>query len=168
LSQALTFFSRALRCHRRLAKLAPSFFDPVVVHRGARVRDDRMRWGAEWERALEKVYGPSTDSGKRLDDPEFALPPLPDPPARMAIQLECAALDFYLVAGRAALDRHQKRHPNDMPSLKLCARLVKMASDLGRMACGLDNRAPEPPAPSPYPHVRGVSGPDLRLEGRHR
>src|ERR1041384_4747475 len=57
LSQALTAFSRAIRCHRRLARIAPEFFDATTVDRAARDRAEQLRWRAIWKPALDKVYG---------------------------------------------------------------------------------------------------------------
>jgi hypothetical protein len=47
-TQALSAFRRALRTHRRLARLAPSFFDPAVVERERENRAEQRRWMALW------------------------------------------------------------------------------------------------------------------------
>jgi len=45
-AQALTAFRRAVRAHRRLARLAPSFFDAAVVERERENRAEQRRWMA--------------------------------------------------------------------------------------------------------------------------
>ena len=69
LSQALTAFGRAIRCHRRLAKLAPRFFDSTVINREARERDERRRWMAtgnhSWTKSMAQPATPTSAPGKR-------------------------------------------------------------------------------------------------------
>ena len=60
LTQMLASYRRAIRAYRRLAKLAPSYYDTAVMDREARARDEQRRWIASWEPDLEKVYGPLT------------------------------------------------------------------------------------------------------------
>src|SRR6476659_9140374 len=72
-SQALTAFARAIRAHRRLARLAPEFFDSTEIDRLAHRRKADAEWMAMWEPALEKVYGPSPPGEPRHN-------PLNDPP----------------------------------------------------------------------------------------
>jgi len=79
LSHALTGFARALRYHRRLARLAPRFFDSIVVDREARERDEHRRWMESWQPLLDKVYGPSREPRQR--PAERPLPPALLPPA---------------------------------------------------------------------------------------
>ena len=137
LSQALTAFGRAIRCHRRLAKLAPRFFDSTVINREARERDERRRWMATWEQLLDKVYGPSRDPDQRprvLDD---YLPPYPGPHTRRAVERELAGWNFWMDLGRLAMARHQRCRPHAIPSLSQLARLLQIAFDFGPLACGL-------------------------------
>ena len=75
LAQALTAFQRAIWCHRRMARLAPRFFDATVVNRERREREEQRRWMALWEPALAKAYGREPDTFP--PDPVADLPPLP-------------------------------------------------------------------------------------------
>ena len=74
LGAALVAFGCAVRSHRRLARLAPRFFDSVVVDRERLQRDASRRWMAEWQPILAKVYG--TDPPPP-PDPTADWPPLP-------------------------------------------------------------------------------------------
>src|SRR6516225_9204258 len=57
LSEALAAFTRAIRAHRRLARLAPEYFDATEAARLAHHRKQDFEWMALWEPALERVYG---------------------------------------------------------------------------------------------------------------
>jgi len=146
LSQALTAFTRAIRCHRRLARLAPRFFDATTVARAARDRAGQRRWMAIWEPALHKAYGhdPSADS---TPDPDLELPPLPGVRTQRAVDRELAGLDFWMTAGRTAMDRHHQRRPHALPTLSQIARLLRVAFDLKQVAIG--SAADDPPSESP-------------------
>ena len=143
LSQALTAFSRAIRCHRRLAKLAPRFFDSAVVDREARDREERRRWIASWEPILRKVYGPEPPSAP-LAVSASDRPPLPGPRTQCAVERELAGWDFWMAAGRLAMARHKQRRPHAVPSLTQLTRLIKIQTDFARLACGLETCQPEP------------------------
>ena len=52
LRESLTAYGRALRAHRRLAKMAPRFFDQAVIDREASNRAEQRRWMATWEPVL--------------------------------------------------------------------------------------------------------------------
>ena len=151
LSQALTAFSRAIRCQRRLARLAPRFFDSAVVDREARDRQERQSWMAMWEPVLTKVYGLKPDSAPRAD-PLADLPPLPGPRTQRAVERELAGWNFWMAAGRLAMDRHKQRRPHYLPSLTQLARLTSIHFDFACLACGLDSRRPEPPPPPNLPN----------------
>lgn len=150
LAQALTALARALRCQQRLARLAPSFFDAAVVDREAREREEHRRWVASWEPAFEKVYGPSTDAERRARR-EVHQPRLPGPRTQRAVEYQLVEFDLWMAAGRLALDRHWQRRPHADLSLNQLARLVGIASRLGRQACGFEPRPARPPVP-PYGH----------------
>lgn len=133
LSQALTAFSRVIRSHRRLAKLAPRFFDPRVV-------DQEIRDRAEWLRrrpvilaALDKVYGPDPDT--RSHDPSDELPPLPSMRTQSVVERELVACELWMIAGKRAMTNYSQRRSQRMPSLNQIARLCNVATQLGRMAC---------------------------------
>jgi len=137
LSSALTAFGRGIRCHRRLAKLAPRFFDSTVINREARERDERRRWMATWEPLLDKVYGPSRDPDQRPRETDDELAPLPRPHTCRAVERELAGWSFWMDLGRLAMARHQRFRPHAIPSLSQLARLLQIAFDFGQLACGL-------------------------------
>jgi len=151
LSQALTAFSRAIRCQRRLARLAPRFFDSAVVHREARDREEQHRWMSTWEPIPRKVYGPAPPSARRAG-PSADLPPLPGTRTQRAVERELADWEFWMAAGRLAKDRHKQRRPHALPSFSQLARLISIHFDFARLACGLDSRTPEPPPPPDLPN----------------
>jgi hypothetical protein len=150
LSQALTAFARAIRCHRRLARLAPSFFDAAVVDREAREREEQRRWMESWEPILEKVYGPAHASGRPADG-VTARAPLPGPRTRRAIERELANLALWMAAGSLALARHRQRRPHALPSFTQLSRLLLIGFDFGSIACGLDTCHAAPALPSDAP-----------------
>ena len=86
LSQALTAFGRAIRAHRRLARLAPSFFDSAVVDREAENRAEQRRWMASWEPALARIYGVEPRPPAATDE----LPPLPSAQIQQEVELKLA------------------------------------------------------------------------------
>ena len=138
LSQALGALVRAIRCHRRLARLAPRFFDSAVVDREVLERADRRRWMESWEPLLEKYYGPAPASERRAD-PLSEPPPLPGRRTQRAVERELAGLNFWLAAGSCAMSRYRQRRPHAIPSLCQLARVLRLALELGRLACGQDN-----------------------------
>ena len=74
-AQMLTAYARLLRAHRRLARLAPRFFDAAVVARERENRAEQRRWLALWEPLLAKAYGVAPEPA--VDRVEW--PPLPPP-----------------------------------------------------------------------------------------
>ena len=143
LSQALAAFSRAIRCHRRLARLAPEFFDATTVDRAVRHRAEQRRWMALWKPALDKVYGPDPVADS-APDPGLELPSLPGRRTQRAVERELAGWDFWMTAGRAALDRRQKLRPHALCSLSQLARLISVAFEFKQLACG--HAAADPPS----------------------
>ena len=135
-AQALTAFTRAIRAHRRLARLAPEFFDSTEVDRLARQRKEDAEWRAVWEPALNRVYGSSPDE-KRACDPSADLPQLPKSSrTRRAVEREFASWSFSMSAGKLAMERYRQRRPHDVPSLTRIARLLQIAFDFAHLACG--------------------------------
>ena len=141
LSQALTALGRAVRAHRRLARLAPSFFDAAVVDREAENRAELRRWMASWEPALAKAYGVEPC----LPDTSKELPPLPSPRTQRAVERKLAEREMWLAAGQVALERYRQRQPHALMSFSRMARLLQIGIDFGKLASGLDtpNRVPE-------------------------
>lgn len=77
LGQALRALQRAINTHKKLARLAPQYFDSTEVDRLAYLRMEEAERRATREPVLNRVYGCS-------DDPRSAAPPsqyLPQPPA---------------------------------------------------------------------------------------
>jgi len=146
LSQALTAFRRALRCHRQLAKLAPRFFDTAVVHQEALERAERCRWMALWEPILNKVYGLPPDTPSSETD--WDLPPLPSRVVQRKVDGLLAELRVGLEAGGRALQLYRQCHPHALPSFRQLAQLLDLASALGRCACGVDPSKPALPPPN--------------------
>jgi hypothetical protein len=146
LAAALTAYRHAIRAHRRLAKLAPSFFDSVVVERERRRREDRRRWMAQWAPDIAKAYG--TKPKPYDPTPDMPIPPS-SPRTLRAVDRELAAWDFWLCAARMAMDRYQQRRPHDLMSFSRIARLLQISIDLRQLALGID---PEIPNPQPDDH----------------
>jgi hypothetical protein len=140
LSQALTAFARAIRCHRRLAKLAPSFFDEAVRQRELENREEQRRWMELWEPCLARVYGEEPHRAK----PDEGLPRLPHTNTQRAVDRRLNELTGWLALGQVALERHRRRNPYAWVSLTRLARLMKIAFDFKRMVLGLDSPNPLP------------------------
>jgi hypothetical protein len=143
LSQALTAFNHAIRCHQRLAKLAPRFFDSAVVNQEIRDRAERERWRAVWEPALNKVYGLDPDT--KSYDPSDALPCLPSARTQRVVERELAQLELWMTVGKIAMTNYSERQSQTLPSLSQIARLCNVAAKFGRLACGLDSAQPTTP-----------------------
>jgi len=140
LGAALASYRRALAAHRRLARLAPAFFDSAVIERERRDHEARRRWLDSWNPAFIKVYGAEPEPLP----PEPELPPLPPPRIQAAVERELASWNFWFAAGREALRRFQFRHPHALISFSRLVRLIEIATDLARLATGLDSTQPSP------------------------
>jgi len=159
LADALTAFGRARRAHRRLAKLAPRFFDEAVIDREAYNRAEQRRWMATWEPVLARVYGVQPEIPAPTDD----LPPLPPPCTQRAVDRQLAAWQLWMEIGRAAMQRQQQRHPHAILSLIRLVRLTEQALDFKKLALGLDS-----PNPLPEKITYDDDWPDLkRAYGHH-
>lgn len=140
LSQALTAFGRAIRAHRRLARIAPSFFDSAVRDREAVNRAERRRWMASWEPYIAKAYGVEPRPPAATND----LPPLPSAQIQREVDLKLAEREICMVAGHAAMERWRQRQPHAVMSWSRMVRLLKIGFDFGNLACGLDSPNPLP------------------------
>ncbi len=136
LGTALAFYRRAIAAHRRLARLAPRFFDSAVVDRERRDQEARRHWMDSWKAAFIKVYG--AEPAPLPDE----LPPLPLPRIQAAVERQLACWNLYLATGSEALQRFQLRRPHAVPNLNRLTRLIEIASDLARLAAGLDSTQP--------------------------
>jgi hypothetical protein len=135
-AQALTAFARAIRAHRRLARLAPEVFDATEVDRLARRRKEDAEWMALWEPALNQAYG-SSPQEKSPCAPSPAEPQLSWSPRTLrAVEREFASWRFWMSAGKLAMARHKQRRPHALPSLTRVARLLEIAFDFAHLACG--------------------------------
>ena len=146
LSQALTAFSRAIRAHRRLAKLAPHLFDATEMNRIEQKKKEDAEWRAMWEPALDKVYGPSTH---KWPEPAYHMPLSPQ--TRRAVDRHYDLWRYWFDIGSLALERFQRRQPYALPSLTQIARLLDIAFTLANLACG------DPAAPNPAPHAQALA-----------
>ena len=140
LSQAITAMGRALRAHRRLARLAPSFFDPAVMHREAENRAESRRWMATWEPYIAKVYGVEPRPPETTDE----RPPLPPPSIQRQVDLKLAEWTVSLAAGHTFMERYRQRQPHALMSFSRMARLLEIGLATKRLACGLENINPLP------------------------
>ncbi len=138
LSAALNAFARALRASRRLARLAPAFFDSAVVDRERRATTARNRWMALWQPDLDRVYG----TGSTPPDPVADLPALPSKKIQQAVDCELASWDLWMAAGQMAMEQHQRRRPHELMSFSRLVRLIKIGVDFGRLSAGLDSALP--------------------------
>jgi len=55
-----------------------------------------------------------------------------------AIERRLAEWELWLTLGREAFDRHQRLRPHQWLSLTTVARLIDLASMLGRLTCGME------------------------------
>ncbi len=140
LSQALTALGRALRAHRRLARLAPSFFDSAVVDREAENRAERRRWMATWEPFIARAYGGEPHPPKADNE----LPLLPSPRIQREVERKLAEREMCLVAGRIAMERYKQRQPHALMSWSRMARLLDIGFEFRKLACGLEIINPVP------------------------
>lgn len=143
LASALTSFRRALRAHRRLARLAPRFFDPVIVNRERREHEARCRALVIRGPALARAYGLEPEPINFTRE----LPPLPPLRTQHAVERELAAWDFWLHAGDAALQRYRQRRPHELMDWRRLAALLDLSMQFRMLACGFVPGQPaEPPA----------------------
>jgi hypothetical protein len=146
LAQALTALARAIRAHRRMAKLAPHLFDATEMNRIEQRKKEDAEWRAMWEPALEQVYGPSAHKW-----PERAYHMPLSPQTLRAMDRHYDLWRFWIDIGSLALERHQRRRPYALPSLSRVARLLDIGFTLGHLACG------EPAVPDPSRHDQALA-----------
>lgn len=138
LGTALTCFRRAICAHRRLARLAPRFFDSALIERERR-EQARRRWLDSCHAALLKVYGAAPGPLPPLHD----LPTLPSPRTQLAMERKLASCRAWLAIGGDALRRFQVRAPHARVSFSRLVRLIETFSALGRLATGADSAQPQ-------------------------
>lgn len=141
-----------------MAKLAPSYYDPVIVDHELRVREVERRRMAGWDEALEKVYGPRTaeqrEADRRADELRNQPPPI-HPNTLRALERERANFEFWKAAGKLAKARYeefQKRRPHHIPRFGQITQLIEIAFDFQWIATGRDWRNPNQvilPVPTP-------------------
>jgi len=146
LGRALTALRRAVRLRVRLWQLAPEIFNPAVVRRREEECAARQIRTAQVEAALAKVYGPATAAQPEephhprnenrcrngAETVQFSL--------RKTQQIEATHLEWelWMATGRHEFDRHQHLSPHRRLSLGTISRLVDIASQLGRLAVGME------------------------------
>ena len=146
LSQALTALTRAIRTHRRLAKLAPHLFDATEINRIEQRRKEDAEWCAMWEPALDRVYGPSTEKW-----PEPANEKPRSAQTLRALDRHYALWRFWMSAGSEAMARYRRRRPHNLPLLSHIARLLDVGFTLANLACG------EPAEPDATSHAQALA-----------
>jgi len=139
LATALACFRRAIRAHRRLARLAPRFFDSAVVDRQRREDDARRRWMDLWKPAFLKVYGCPPDPPPPVPDPAQLLPPR----TRVAIECELASWELWFGLGDDALRRFRVRRPHACVSLSQLTSVLEIGFAFARLATGVDSPQPQ-------------------------
>jgi len=152
LGHALTALTRAIRSHRKLAKLAPHLFDATEMNRIEQRKKEDAEWRAMWEPALETVYGPSTE---KWPEPTYHMPLSPQ--TLRAVDRHYARWRFWMDIGSQALVRFERRQPYALPSMSRIARLLDIGFTLAHLACG------EPARPDPAPHAQALAGSRTRL-----
>ncbi len=140
LGEALSALARAIRASRRLARLAPQFFDVAVVQREAENRAEERRWRAIWEPVLRKVYG--AEPG--IPDNNDEAIPLPPRRIQRVVEQVLAEREGWIAIAETAWERQRQCHPHALPSLGRLARIIQLAGDLKNSALGLDSRNPLP------------------------
>jgi hypothetical protein len=147
LAFALAAFRRAIRAHRRLARLAPHEYDYAIVDREILEQERRDRRRVRIEAILDKLYGPLTSAEREAQRQAELLadqPPRLAPADQRAVAAQRLNWQFQLVVGRLAWDRHKQRRPHANVSLGRVARMLDIAADFGRLATGLDPTQPDP------------------------
>lgn len=139
-AQMLTAMGRAVRAHRQLVRLAPSFFDAAVVDRERENRAETQKWMAMWAPIIAKAYG----TEPKPPDRSAELPRLPHPNTQRAVERRLAEMKLWLEAAGNARQRHQQRRPHALPTLSQLARLLQLAFDLKGLALGLNSPNPLP------------------------
>lgn len=154
LSETLRAYARVIRAHKRLIKLAPRIYDPVVVRREAKQREEDEKWQQKWEPILRKVYGDEAADTDPWPKPaaDSRLPKNPRTVA--AVERLRAELDLWLKIGDHAMETYRQRQPHHLPDFSLIVRLIETAFALGRLACSmpLDGK-PTEPDPEPSSHA---------------
>jgi len=140
LSQALSAFGRAIRAHRQLARLAPSFFDSAVRDREAENRAELRRWMATWEPYIARAYGVKECPPRKDDE----LPRLPSAKIQRKVEFKLAERKMCMEAGHEAMERYRQRQPHAVMSLSRMARLLEIGFDFAKLACGLEIINPLP------------------------
>lgn len=147
LGQALMAMNRAARAHERLIKLAPEQFDFAVVERLAREREERARFHVEIEAALTKIYGESPEPAEEEmhrsqtenggNNGAEMVQFFPRTRRReLAIERWMNEWEMWMTLGRVTMERHHRQQPHRRLSLGTVARMIELASVLGRLATG--------------------------------
>jgi hypothetical protein len=144
LGTALTCFRRAICAHRRLARLAPRFFDSAQLNRERREQEARRQSSELSNAAFLKVYGSVPDSPR----PVPGLPPLPRPRTQLAVELQLATCHAWLGLGHDAFRRFRVRHPHAPVGFSRLVRLFELATALGWLVTGADSALSSKRGPS--------------------
>jgi hypothetical protein len=132
LSAALSAFRRAIHCHRRLARIAPRFFDATVIAREEYERAARLRWLQSWEPAIAKAYGHDPDPAA-LAALVAAPPPKPSLRTQRVLKRELAGWDHWMAIAGIALQNYRRHRPHALPKWTQLVRLIETAFELKRL-----------------------------------
>jgi hypothetical protein len=144
LALALAAFSRAIRAHRRLAKLAPRLFDFAVVDREAAERRRADEERKIWEPLLNKVYGLPPDTPVEEPNQDWNSPVPKCRRTRLAMERELAAWELWLSIGRENMALFERRQPHALIGLNHLSRLLDVGFTFARLATGLETASPDP------------------------
>jgi hypothetical protein len=134
LSTALTAYNRAIISHRRLMKLAPSFFDAAVVDRLRKEREERLAHQRICELALNKIYG--TTSTPTADTRWDPVPPR-SPRTRRTVDYELVQCELWIAVGHHHFAQFKQSRPHAVLDFSQMARLLQVGINLRCLACGM-------------------------------
>lgn len=139
LAKAMACFRRAIRAHRRLARLAPHEFDVTVIEFNRREREERHARQAAFEPMLARLYGAPTPAEREQQmrqDASFGQPPQLSPRRQQTVEQEYLVWQLSMQRGKEAWNRYQQRRPHAVPSLGRIVRLLEIAMAFGTLAVG--------------------------------
>ncbi len=143
---AVRCFKRAVRCHRRLIKLAPARFDYGLVQARLHQAEMERPKHEKWEAALAEVYGPQAAIVyRRMIESKDAEPRI-SKASKRAIQRELDNWQRWLDAGGEAIILFRRHKQWSRVGLSGIAQLLRVAQDLGRLSTGLETTWKEPPS----------------------
>ena len=141
LAVALTAFSRAIRAHRRLIKLAPRLFDYAIVHREEIARLEAEAHRRLWQPALNKAYGLPPDTPFEDPNKDWNSPVPKCPRTLRALEREYEVWQLWMSIGRENMTLFKQRQPHALIGFTQLARLLDIGFTFARLATGLETSA---------------------------